>query len=524
MLRLSASKIWWVVPSVFALAIACANTANAQSRALFSDQRMTSSSASTIADARAVEPAVLRSRRATADVSLLAESSRASLGGGFDGAQVGARSVDLNLFTNVDLVAHLERIEVVDSLGFAWVGQVSGVDDSTVVLAVSDGVLTGSITMPGRTYSVRQVGASYEIAEINTQLIPGDDLALPPTADTFASRAVARAESASLSKDSGDILDLLICYTGKARQAAGGAAAINSLATASVAQVNSLYAASGISTRIRLVGVIETALPESGNAATDLGNARADAAVRAARDAYGADVVSVLVSSDPSSSGSGYVSVSRGQSFSDLGYNVTVYYSFIGHIYSLAHEIGHNQGSLHEAGNNSGDDTRGAYAYSLGYTDASHGFYDVMSYGRGCSNCTRLSQFSSSVARYQGNPVGSAAQDAARTINNTRTILANYRPAGSQTPPQAPGGLAATVAGSSVSLSWTAPPGAPTTSYIIEAGSAAGLANLASFSTGNSATSFSTTGVGAGTYYVRVKAVSAAGTSGASNEVTLTVR
>jgi peptidyl-Asp metalloendopeptidase len=519
MSRVSASRIWTVLSSLFAVAIA-SNSASAQSRALFSDQRMTLSSAS--ADVRSADPAVLRSRRATADVSLLAESSRASSGGGLDGAQVGARSVDLNLFTNVDLVAHLERIEVVDSLGFAWVGQVSGVDDSTVVLAVSDGVLTGSITMPGRTYSVRQVGASYEIAEINTQTIPGDDLALPPVADASTSRVVSRAESGWASADSGDFIDLLICYTAKARQAAGGAAAVNSLATASVAQVNSLYAASGVSTRIRLVGVIETALAESGSAATDLGVAHADAGVRAARDAYGADIVSVLVSSDPSSSGSGYVSVSRGQSFSDLGYNVTVYYPFLGYIYSLAHEIGHNQGALHEAGNNSGDDTRGAYPYSLGYTDIGHGFYDVMSYGRGCSNCTRLSQFSSSVARYQGNPVGSAAQDAARTINNTRAIVANYRSAGSQTP-QPPGSLAANTVGSSVSLTWAAPSGA-VTSYVIEAGSAPGLADLANFSTGSTATSFSATGVGNGTYYVRVKAANAAGTSGASNEVTLVVR
>jgi hypothetical protein len=370
---------------------------------------------------------------------------------------------------------------------------------------------------------VRQVGASYEIAEINTQLIPGDDLALPPTANALTSRAVSRAESASASADNGDFLDLLICYTAQAKQAAGGAAAVNSLATASVAQVNSLYAASGISTRIRLVGVIETALAESGNAATDLGVAHADTTVRAARDAYRADIVSVLISSDPGSSGSGYVSVSRGQSFSDLGYNVTVYYPFLGYIYSLAHEIGHNQGALHEAGNNSGDDTRGAYAYSLGYTDASHGFYDVMSYGRGCSNCTRLSQFSSSVARYQGNPVGSPAQDAARTINDTRTIVANYRAAGNQPPPQAPGSLAANTVGSSVSLTWTAPPGA-VTAYVIEAGSAPGLTDMASFSTGNAATLFSATGVANGTYYVRVKAASAAGTSGASNEVTLTVR
>jgi hypothetical protein len=49
------------------------------------------------------------------------------------------------------------------------------------------------------------------------------------------------------------------------------------------------------------------------------------------------------------------------------------------------------------------------------------------------------------------------------------------------------------------------------------------LTNLANFSTGNALTSFSTTGVAAGTYYVRVRARNASGTSGPSNEVVLVV-
>jgi hypothetical protein len=78
--------------------------------------------------------------------------------------------------------------------------------------------------------------------------------------------------------------------------------------------------------------------------------------------------------------------------------------------------------------------------------------------------------------------------------------------------------------GSNVSLSWRAPStGGSPTAYVIEAGSASGLANLANFSTGNTATSFSAAGIGAGAYYIRVKAANAAGTSGASNESLLIV-
>jgi len=85
-----------------------------------------------------------------------------------------------------------------------------------------------------------------------------------------------------------------------------------------------------------------------------------------------------------------------------------------------------------------------------------------------------------------------------------------------------PASLVATVTGSNVTLSWNAV--ASVSAYIIEAGSGPGLANLANFSTGNTATTFSATGVGAGTYYVRVRALGIAGEiSVPSNEILVVV-
>ena len=91
-------------------------------------------------------------------------------------------------------------------------------------------------------------------------------------------------------------------------------------------------------------------------------------------------------------------------------------------------------------------------------------------------------------------------------------------------PPGAPTGLTAGAAGSTVTLSWNAPTGgAAPTAYIIEAGSAAGLADLATFSTGNTLTAFSAAGVANGTYHVRVRATNVVGPGEPSNEVILQV-
>jgi hypothetical protein len=95
---------------------------------------------------------------------------------------------------------------------------------------------------------------------------------------------------------------------------------------------------------------------------------------------------------------------------------------------------------------------------------------------------------------------------------------------GAATVSGAPLNLTTSSTGSTVMLTWSAPAsGDAVSSYVIEAGSAPGLANLANFSTGNAATSFSAGGIGNGTYYVRLRAQNAAGISAASNESALVV-
>jgi hypothetical protein len=92
------------------------------------------------------------------------------------------------------------------------------------------------------------------------------------------------------------------------------------------------------------------------------------------------------------------------------------------------------------------------------------------------------------------------------------------------TAPNAPTALVGSATGSTLSLSWNAPTGscAPT-SYVVESGTAPGLANLANFDTGNALTSFTASSVSNGVYYIRVRAHNAAGVSAPSNEVLVTV-
>jgi hypothetical protein len=102
--------------------------------------------------------------------------------------------------------------------------------------------------------------------------------------------------------------------------------------------------------------------------------------------------------------------------------------------------------------------------------------------------------------------------------NETMLVIGNV-----PSPPGPPNFTSVQVSGATVTLNWVAPSSGAPTSYIVEAGSATGLSNLAVANTGSSATSVSFGGVPSGTYYVRIRAVNALGASVVSNERTVVV-
>ncbi len=87
--------------------------------------------------------------------------------------------------------------------------------------------------------------------------------------------------------------------------------------------------------------------------------------------------------------------------------------------------------------------------------------------------------------------------------------------------PAAPTNLAATVTGQTVSLSWTGP-SAPVTGYVVEAGTAPGLANLGALRLGPGS-SLVLPGVPSGSYALRVRAVTSAGSGAPSADVIVVV-
>ena len=104
--------------------------------------------------------------------------------------------------------------------------------------------------------------------------------------------------------------------------------------------------------------------------------------------------------------------------------------------------------------------------------------------------------------------------------SNEVTVVVGTNP-GCAAPPNAPINLVGNVSGSVVTLTWAPGGGCPASNYVVQAGSAPGLSNIAVV---NNGLPLALTASGpAGTYYVRVIAQNAFGASGASNEVVLQI-
>ena len=79
----------------------------------------------------------------------------------------------LNLFDDVVLRARLVRAERIEK-GMTWVGRLEGQPLSDVVLAVYDGILTGSVTWPDGSYRIAVEGGVSVVQQLDHSQFPED--------------------------------------------------------------------------------------------------------------------------------------------------------------------------------------------------------------------------------------------------------------------------------------------------------------------------------------------------------------
>ena len=263
---------------------------------------------------------------------------------------------------------------------------------------------------------------------------PYDALVPPPAPAPPASARPGPQGYAVAPGDPRGTVDIAVLGTTRAVSAAGGTAAFATFAQRAVDQTNQVFASSGVTTRLRLVGTGATATAES----TSVGGTRADLeALRAPgdgrfdeahplRERFHADIVHLLVEGTAGdNTGFAYIGADAASAFAVTHRQ----YAIDARTYTFAHETGHVFGADH--------DPAAANARTplpaRGYFSPTKPWHTVMAYPTACNarhgagRCLPIPHFSNPRVAYQGEPTGTAEADNASVIEARAGVVAAMR-------------------------------------------------------------------------------------------------
>lgn len=409
----------WIVGGALALAGAAMN---AQADSL---PRLLGPVLSAPASPTAGEGTTVRARTALPDFALVEVLARRHL----DTLEQPRFVIDL--FPGLELEAEVIFAEVRDH-GSTVFARLTEVELGSAVFTYEAGVLTATVDFPGGNYAInRQPDGVYQVAEVALDRFPAE---MPPR----SVGSMAELPESDVPIDSGRLIDVMVVWTPSAQTAGGGAAAMQSLAQASIDNSNLTYLNSGIAQRLRLVHAQQlsyterTTCPQGGNkfdcAIYDItGNGEGEMdSVHALRDTHGADLVSLFINDNAACGVAWMFTGSAGSGFSVLGWNGCPVANK-----SFVHELGHNMGAHHDPYVAPGP---GAYAYSHGIVNLASRWRDVLAYNNQCAatapftSCTRIQYMSNPKLTYGGAALGDpSVRNNSHTLNKTAKAVAAFR-------------------------------------------------------------------------------------------------
>ncbi len=343
------------------------------------------------------------------------------------------RNVVFNLFEDVVLSGVPQALSRRSAESYTWSGPLRTDPTGSFVLTVEQGVIVANLRAPGHgSFQLRSLdGERLAIQEIDQGLLPACGGSDADPDGLLGARG--RPPEPTFGADDGSLLDVLVVYTAAARRGAGGETSMRALVNLAVDETNLAFAASGVVTRLRLVGVFETAYDESGDPAVDLMRLQLVDGhmdeVLALRNSTAADVVSLWVETG-TTCGHARLMTNLSYEFETAAFSVTKRACATGN-YTFGHEISHNLGCCHAAGDGGGCQRGGLHSYSNGwrFTGRSGDLWrTVMAYSPGM----RLGHFSNPDVRYDGAPTGVPVGEPneshnALTINEAALTAANWR-------------------------------------------------------------------------------------------------
>lgn len=330
-------------------------------------------------------------------------------------------AVTINLPSGA-VVAERTRLVRHGATHFEWFGRLSQDPRSSVLFVSHEGTTVGKIETGGKLYEVRRLaGGDYVLDEADlaglkaaTRLDPMDYSPPPVGSPSLPKRTAPQQAPGSAAAT---VIDIMVLYDqGVLDKRWDVVAFINSM----VAETNDAFARSQINATLRLVRAEKI---EKGFTVPDqatLERVINDADVKALRNKYGADLVSVLVK-DVTTEAAGYADI-------DGPYNLVAVEQAQSNR-SFIHEMGHNFGALHnrEDAYMPGS-TPPPNTYHYGYRNFARKFITVMAYFGECADCSRIINFSNPSVFFDGVTTGIAGEvDNARKLRETMASVAAWQ-------------------------------------------------------------------------------------------------
>jgi len=354
-------------------------------------------------------------------------------------------AVRLQLFPDAGAVFQRTNIEAAYGGGYTWTGTQDG-NEGTATLVISRDQVTGHVQLGERIYRIEPVsGTLHRILEIDPGRLPPDGPHLtPPKRSSGAEPDGAEAATPEPSATATAVVDVLVAYTTRARNASPNILANINLA---VALANGAHTSDGTFIQLRLRGTMpvsgydeaplayEATLYNlsnlTGGGSTAAGRAAFDP-VRTRRNTLGADLVA-LIREGGSVCGQAWLIERPTAAAAPFGFSEISRGGCISN-HSFAHELGHNMGLRHDRFVDPSPNTR----YNYGFVNVSKRVRDIMAYQNRCTaagvSCTRVNLFSNPRILVSGDrfgiPAGQpGAADGARALFENRFGVASFRAA-----------------------------------------------------------------------------------------------
>jgi hypothetical protein len=430
----------------------------------------------------------------------------------------------------------------------SWTGEFVDAPGSVLVVTRTRGVIAGFASYDGKSLELLPTrDGRHVLFEVDTGRLPQGDLvqsnhkeamrklrtdtAGAATFDTSIASSDAGATVAGTTATTATgvtVHDLLIYYTA-ASASKWGQATLESMIRSAVQAANLAYQSSLARVALNVVAIQPSPVSESSNMSATVNALKSNGTARAARDNLGADMVLVI---NENSDVCGFAQL--WYSWSGSTTNWDAYAGAASGCLStqaLAHEVAHMQQLDHNVESAAGF---APYPYSYGYrVCTSGGFRDIMSYP--CSmSVARINYFSNPNLTWNGYAIGnSQSANGARSLNETASIVAAYRPSKtsstpSGTAPVAPTNVSAVNGGNGTAIVTWADKSNNESKFEIyrakwDGASGKWLARVSVGSVGVNVTRFvNTTGNGRYRYYVRAVNSYGASTFAVSTAVRVT--